>query len=53
LNQSYGDIGSRPKEVIPSQVNKQNDFSLGIYDIEGAKANSSNERKYFFSVPPS
>lgn len=51
LNISYGDIGNRSKQVHPQEVNKREDMQLGIYDIEGAKANSSNERKYFFSVP--
>jgi hypothetical protein len=50
INRQYGDIGNRPKEVIPNRVNKREDLSLGIHDIEGAKANSSNERRYFFSV---
>lgn len=40
---NYGDIGNHPKEVIPSKVNRRSDFSLNIADIQGAKANSSNE----------
>jgi len=50
INQRYGDIGNHPSQIIPGKVNKRDDLSLGVYDIEGAKANSSNERKYFFSV---
>ena len=50
VNDRYGDIGNKPKEVIPHQVKKQQDMSLSTYDIEGARANSYNERKYFFSV---
>jgi len=36
--------------MIPSRVNKPQDLSLSTYDISGAKANSYNEQKYFFSV---
>jgi len=50
VNDRYGDIGNKPKEVILHQVKKQQDMSLSTYDIEGARANSYNERKYFFSV---
>jgi hypothetical protein len=50
VNDRYGDIGNKPKEVIPHQVKKPQDMSLSTYDIEGARANSYNERKYFFSV---
>lgn len=42
VNDRYGEIGNHPKEIIPSKVNKRQDSSLGIYDIEGASANSSN-----------
>lgn len=50
VNDKYGEIGNRPKNLVHKNINKREDLNLGIYDIEGAKANSSNERRYFFSV---
>jgi hypothetical protein len=50
VNNEYGDIGNRCKEIIPVKVNNKNDLSLSTNDIEGAKANSSNEKKYFFNM---
>ena len=50
VNQRYGNLSNRPKDLIPAVVRQPHNLALSTYDIEGAKANSSNERKYFFSV---
>ena len=50
VNRTYGSLGNRPKELIPAVVRKPESVDLKTCDIEGAQANSSNERKYFFSV---
>lgn len=50
VNSRYGQLGNKSKEMISSRGNKPQDLSLSTYDIAGAKANSYNEQKYFFSV---
>jgi hypothetical protein len=50
VNGRYGELDNKSKQVIPSRINKQQDLSLSTYDIAGAKANSYNEHRYFFSV---
>jgi hypothetical protein len=49
-NYQYGDIGNRSRVNASQRINKPNDLAYNVHDIEGAKANSSNERRYFFSV---
>ena len=48
VNSSYGDIGNRPQIQAPDK-NKQ-DYILHTKDIEGAKANSYNERRHLLNV---
>ena len=48
VNQKYGDIGNRSQIQAPER-NKQ-DFILRTKDIEGAKANSYNERRHLLAV---
>ena len=50
VNSIYGDIGNHSKVQHPSYINRRNDLSYNVHDIEGAKANSCNERRYFLSV---
>ena len=38
----YGDIGNKPKEVIPHQVKKQKDMSSSTYDIQGHNNQTRN-----------
>ena len=50
VNERYGDIGNHPKQQIPENPNRRSDLNYSTYDIEGAKSNSFNERRYFLSV---
>lgn len=48
LNKAYGQIvGSEVKRNHPQSVNKPNNLSLGIKDIEGTQANSFFSRSHF------
>jgi hypothetical protein len=51
VNQQYGNLGNQPRHLIADRVNRKNDLAINPHDIEGAKANSLNDRRYFLSVP--
>ena len=52
LNQTYGKIvGSDVKRNHPQVVNRPNNLSLGIKDIDGTQANSFFSRSHFVDVP--
>ena len=51
VNSNYGDIGNHNKQQIPHYVNRRSDLNSSTHDIEGAKANSYNDRRYFLNVP--
>ena len=53
LNRDYGSIqGSNVRQMHPTSVNRPNNLSLGIKDIEGTQANSYYARSHFVDVPP-
>ena len=51
VNSHYGDIGNHNRQQIPQHVNRRSDLNYSTHDIEGAKANSYNDRRYFVNVP--
>lgn len=55
LNSNYGEIkGAEVKRIHPLSVNRDNNLSLNVRDIEGTQANSFFAKSHFIDVlhPP-